>query len=265
MGRIIERDRSIIPACDIPPEVFEDLLKATGDLEGIGGYKLGFKLGLKCLAEMVRTARDNTDKPIIYDHQKGATDIPDMGPKFMDEMLEAGVNAVILFPQAGPVTEYEWILAAQKAGLGVIVGGEMTHPRFLQGDYSSGKGKDYTEIFRKLGLGRDLTGFIRPDAPKDIYELAARMVVTDFVVPGTKPASIRKYRALIEEDVGVPEPAFYSPGLVAQGGEISEGARAAGKRFHGIVGRGLYWDSEGKRYLCREEIRDNAWKLTSQL
>jgi len=174
--------------------------------------------------------------------------------KFMDAMVRAGVDAVILFPLAGPVTEYEWIIAAQERDLGVIVGGEMTHPRFLEGDFSSGKNKYYDEIFRSLGMANK-SGFIRKHAPEWMYEMAARMGVTSFVVPGNKPERIMRYRSLIER-CGVNEPTFFAPGFVEQGGKISEGAKAAGERFHAIVGRGI----TGADY-----IRKAAEELTSQL
>ena len=97
---------------------------------------------------------------------------------------------------------------------------------------------------------REITGFIRKFAPEDMYEIAARMGVTDFVVPGNKPDKIRHYKKLIES-CGISEPSFYSPGLVAQGGDISEGAKAAGERFHGIVGRGIS-EAENKRQAALE-------------
>ena len=33
---------------------------------------------------------------------------------------------------------------------------------------------------------------------------------------------------------------FYAPGFVAQGGVITETGKAAGKKWHAIVGRGVY-------------------------
>ena len=33
---------------------------------------------------------------------------------------------------------------------------------------------------------------------------------------------------------------FYSPGLIAQGGNITKSAHAAGETWHAIVGRALY-------------------------
>lgn len=256
MSKIIQRNRSVVPACDVYLYMFEEIVKQTADISGIGAYKVGvafLDIGLKAVVDI---ARKHTNKPIIYDHQKAGTDIPEATPdKFMESMVRSGINAVILFPEAGPITEYEWIKAAQERNLGVIVGGEMTHPRFLEGDLSEGKKKNYTQIFKELGINREISGFIREYAPEDMYEIAARMGVTNFVVPGNKPDKITYYKKLIES-CGIAEPAFYSPGLVAQGGEVSKGARAAGERFHAIVGRGIYQADDKKQA---------ALKLTSQL
>jgi orotidine-5'-phosphate decarboxylase len=214
MARVIERERSIVPACDVDIYTFARIVEGTGDLETIGGYKLGPALtGRPGYDAVVEVARGHTSKPLIFDPQKWATDIPDTASKLLEPVKASGIDAVILFPQSGPVTEFEWIRAAQELGLGVIVGGEMTHPGYREGDEIGGK-KDYVSIFREQ-LGMELpTGFIRRDAPDAIYEIAARMGITDFVVPGNKPTQIAHYKALIE-GAGVEDPAFYSPGLVA--------------------------------------------------
>ena len=173
----------------------------------------------------------------------------------MDSIMRSGINAIILFPQAGPITEYEWIKSAQDRNLGVIVGGEMTHPRYLDGDFKNTTKKNYTEIFKELGIDEDITGYVRNFAPEEMYGLAAKMKVTDFVVPGNKPDYIKYYKNVIEMN-GISKSILYSPGLIKQGGKISEGAKAAGKRFHGIVGRGIYE---------AENIRQAAIDLTSKL
>jgi orotidine-5'-phosphate decarboxylase len=244
--RIITRKRSVIPACDVQFDRFKKVVEATRDVPGIGGYKVGvafLDVGLKTVAD---AAKDLTDKPVIYDHQKAGTDIHESSPQaFMDAMVRAGISAVILFPQAGPITQYEWTIAAQERGLGVIIGGEMTHPRFLEGDFAEGK-KGYTQLFEGLGIEEPLTGYLRANAPAEIYRLAAKMGVTDFVVPGNKPDRIRYYVSLLQR-FGVVNPTFYSPGFIAQGGVISEGALAAGDSFHAIVGRGLVDASDIKR------------------
>ena len=173
MTRIIQSDRSVIPACDVPLEVYERIVKEIGDVEKIGGYKVGFFLGLDYgLPKVVELTRKYTDKPIIYDHQKAGTDIPDLGVKFVDICKKAGVDAVILFPQSGPETEEKWIKAAQEKDLGVIVGGLMTHPRYVRSE----------------------GGYLADGAIMEMYSNAADLGVADFVVPGNRPDDIKRIR-----------------------------------------------------------------------
>ncbi|PIN84884.1 MAG: hypothetical protein COV47_05080 [Candidatus Diapherotrites archaeon CG11_big_fil_rev_8_21_14_0_20_37_9] len=214
----IKIDKSIIIACDFDTiETLEKIVKETKNREKLGGFKLGFELGLKYgLPKCVETIRKYSNKTIIYDHQKSGTDVPFTGEKFAQVCKEAGVDYVIHFPQAGPETEKAWIKASQDAGLGVIIGGEMTHPGYLENE----------------------GGFLRDDAPRRMYEIAVEMGVTEFVVPGNKPEKIKMYREFFESK-GI-EPVLYSPGLVSQGGKISDSGEAAGKKWHAIVGRAVY-------------------------
>ena len=229
----IKMNKSIIPACDFDSiEDFENLVKETAGVEKIGAYKIGFELGLKYgLPKVVETARKHTDKPIIYDHQKAGTDVPFTGEKFAKVCKEAGIDTIILFPQAGPETEAEWIKACQKEGLGVIVGGEMTHPGYLESE----------------------GGFLRDDAPLKIYQIAIDHGVKEFVVPGNKPEKIKQYKEFFDSK-GI-TPILYSPGLVTQGGSISDSGNAAGENWHAIVGRGIYQAKNKKKAaeeLCKE-------------
>jgi orotidine-5'-phosphate decarboxylase len=228
MGKIIQKERSIIPACDVTLDVYEEIIREVADVDGIGAYKVGFFLGLKYgLPEIVEVTRKYTDKPILYDHQKAGTDIPDMGKKFMDVCKKAGVNAVILFPQSGPETEKAWIEAALEKDLGVIVGGSMTHPKYVRSE----------------------GGYLADEAIMEMYLNAADLGVTDFVVPGNRPEDIRRIRETLEQK-GI-SPTFYAPGFVAQGGEISDAARVAGNSWHAIVGRGIY-KAENKKQAALE-------------
>jgi len=212
----IKLKRSVIPACDVDSlEKLEKLVKETCKVKGVGAYKVGFSLALPFgLKAVIKIIRKHTDLPIIYDHQKAATDIPELGEKFMKAIK--GVDYVILFPMAGPVTEERWIKAARKEKINIIVGGEMTHKAYLT----------------KNG------GFIDNYAPKKIFKIAVNKGIMDFVVPGNKPYMIEEYKRFLES-FGI-KPVFYSPGLVAQGGSLTEGAKAAGENWHAIVGRGIY-------------------------
>lgn len=222
--KIIGRDRSVIPACDVETlEQFEELVKQTADVDGIGGYKIGFELGLGFgLPLVVAAARKHTDKPIIYDHQKAGTDIPDTGKNYAKVMKRSGVDTVIFFPQAGPETERAWIYHALDNGLNVIVGGRMTHPA-----YAVSEG-----------------GFITDEGALDMYKIAARAGVNNFVVPGNKPEVIKQVRDVVEAE-GI-SPVFYAPGFVAQGGKIEDATKVAGDKWHAIVGRGIYQASDKK-------------------
>ncbi|MBI4452333.1 orotidine 5'-phosphate decarboxylase, partial [Candidatus Woesearchaeota archaeon] len=212
---IIKLKKSIIPSCDVNSlEKLFKLVKATCSVKGVGAYKIGFELvipfGMKAVVKIIRKY---TKLPIIYDHQKAGTDIPEMGSKFMKAC--SLVDAVIIFPQAGPETEVAWIKAAQQAKINLIVGGEMTHQAYLE----------------------EAGGFINDNAPKRMYEIAASMGVTDFVIPGNKPEKAMEYVNLIRNKIK--NPVFYSPGLVAQGGSISDLAKKLDS-WHAIIGRAIY-------------------------
>jgi orotidine-5'-phosphate decarboxylase len=224
MRSLISLPRTIIPACDVELDKFEQLIEATADVEKIGAYKIGFSLALTYgLPKIVEIVRKYTTKPIIYDHQKAATDIPDTGSIFAKVVVDAGVNAIILFPQAGPVTLRAWFQSADKLGLHVIVGGRMTHDAYVASE----------------------GGYITDEGAERIYIDAARLGVTDFVVPGNQPEFIRHIRGVLGSTIK--EPVFYAPGFIAQKGQISEAAKAAGPRWHAIVGRAIYDNPDIRR------------------
>ena len=143
----------------------------------------------------------------------------------------------------------------------------MTHPRYLYTDVSNGKDDNYYEIFSKLGLANPngWGGFIDDLAPRRIYLLAVQMSVTNFVVPGNKPESVRSYRDLLgdyrrslKEQVD-----FYALGFIAQGGEITETGKSAGKRWHAIVGRGITQAKDIAK--TTEELTFNLDKVTTSI
>lgn len=213
--QIIKLQKSIIPSCDVGSlKKLKKIAENTCHVEGVGAYKIGLELviphGIK---KIIDSIRDITNLPIIYDHQKAGSDIPELGEKFVKACK--GVDAIIIFPHAGPETEKAWIKAAQKEEMPVIVGGEMTHKSYLSKD----------------------GGFINDNAPKKIYEVASSMGVKDFVVPGNKPDKAIEYKKIIEKNIK--NPAFYSPGLIVQGGKISELAKKL-DCWHAIIGRAIY-------------------------
>lgn len=232
MRKLIRADRSVVVAADVGMQAFIDLLRATCNVPGIGAYKIGLRLGFEHLVDAVREVRAycGPEMVVVYDHQKAGNDIPDMGVQFAKALRVAGVDAAILFPFAGPATQEAWTKACHDEGLTVLVGGVMTHPKFL---VSEG-------------------GYVNDDAPERIFRLACELGVHDFVVPGNKIHWVERLRALLEQGLGADNFTLYAPGFITQGGDVSECGRAAGSRFHAIVGSGIY----GKKTV--PEMREAA-------
>ena len=82
---LIKLKKSIIPSCDVRTlEELRKLVSETCDVKGVGAYKIGFELVIPYgMEKAVAEIRKITKLPVIYDHQKAATDIPEMGEKFV--------------------------------------------------------------------------------------------------------------------------------------------------------------------------------------
>lgn len=225
---MVDKEYRIIPALDTTD--LDVALRLVGRVAGrpsIYGFKLGFSLGLGYgLPETVRRIREWTDKPLIYDHQKAATDIPDTGKLFGDVMKAAGITEVILFPHTGPRTLEAWTSAMQERQLKVIVGAVMTHAAYL---VSEG-------------------GFIADEAAVSIYRQATNLGVSAFVVPLTKPELVARLVAEVPFTRGQE---FYSPGLGAQGGDPTQFPALA--RHYLIMGRALFAAEDPIQELARVE------------
>lgn len=238
--RIIKAKRSVVVAADVSNlNQLHNLVDRTVDIPQIGGYKLGFSLaflGLQKAVEIIQRAnsRARQDKKIIFDFQKAGNDIPETGKIFAQSMVDAGVDTVILFPFTGPVSQSAWTMACLDAGLKVIVGGIMTHAKFL---ISEG-------------------GYISDRAVFEIYGTAARMGCRHFVVPGTKIDWVRKIRDLLNDILGEEKYVLYAPGFISQGGDIGECAKIIPGEWHAIVGSAIY---------KARDIREAAIQVCSQI
>lgn len=240
--RIIPAKRSIIVAADVA--TFNDLYKlvdCTIDISSIGGYKLGFSLaflGLRKAVEIIQksNSQNRQNKKIIFDFQKAGNDVPEKGELFVQSMVDAGVNTVILFPFTGPVTQEAWTNACLDSGLNVIMGGIMTHEGFLQSE----------------------NGYIIETAPYEIYRKAIKMGIRHFVVPGSprRIAELKKIIQLLDEEAGSGNYALYAPGFISQGGDIGECAKIISGEWHAIVGSAIY---------KAQDMREAALQVCSQI
>ena len=237
MSRLITAEKSVIVAADVPDlESLEKLAAAVEGVPGISGFKLGFRLGWRGLekaAAIIKT-EFGPEAVIIYDHQKGANDIPAMGKGFAQDLSAMGIDAAILFPFTGPETQKVWTEELQDEGITVLTGGIMTHPKFL---VSEG-------------------GYIPDDVPPKIYQLACDLGVRDFVVPGNKIEWVAQIKGLLTEKLGQGGFTLYAPGFLTQKGVISECGQSAGDNWHAIVGSGIY---------KQPDMRVAAMEVTSQI
>ena len=227
----------VIVACDVESiDEFKRIVEETSSVEGIVGYKIGCLLALKYgFSQLMDTAKESTDLPVIYDHQKAGTDIPQLGEGFAQVCADGGVSGVILFPQSGPATEDAFIKALFRRDLVPIVGGEMTHPKYLSND----------------------GGFIRENAPVEMYKIAAENSVDHFVVPGNKPEVIKKYHEMLSSIVE--EPKYCLPGIGRQGGDIESAFRyLEGAAAYAIIGSAIYKQTnvgDAAEVFCREALK----------
>ncbi len=212
---LFDLTHGIIVACDVKTlDELKRIVEATSDLEGITGYKPGFMLGLKHgLPDVVDVIRDYSDMPIIYDHQKAGTDIPESGIEFAAVMKSAGIESAIIFPQAGPATEIAFITALIDAGIVPMVGGEMTHKQYLKKD----------------------GGYIDDSAPEEMYKNGAKAGAEFFIVPGNKPDSIKKYDEMLKDN----NHSFCMPGIGRQGGDIKSAFDACECNAYAIIGSSI--------------------------
>ncbi len=210
-------NHGVIVACDVKTlDELKKLVEATSSVNGIVGYKIGFILGLNYgLKNVVEAIREISNLPIIYDHQKASTDIPEMGPEFAKVMKNAGVNSAIIFPQSGPATQESFIKSMVTEGIIPMVGGEMTHQKYLTGD----------------------GGYLRDNAPEEMYQNGAKAGAEFFIVPGNKIDSIKKYSEILSK---ITKPKFCFPGIGRQGGDIEAAFKACGTSAYAIIGSSIY-------------------------
>lgn len=227
-GPLIPLERGVILAADVGDITeLRRLVEASVEFPEVVGVKVGFTLGLKYgLQTVVGAVKQISPIPVIYDHQKAGTDIPQMGQPFATICHDAGVKGLIFFPQAGPKTLEGFVTAAFRAGLTPIVGLVMTHEAYLKSE----------------------GGYIVDEAPDAIAQTAIQLGVTDFVLPGTKPDIVRRFSTSVLG--GVKSAGVMMPGIGSQGGSLRDAFRAAKphRRF-AIIGSAIYGAKEPRDAL----------------
>jgi len=227
----------IVPTLDMTSlDEIRRVVEKTRDIEGVVAYKLGLTLSLcSGLKQAARELKAMTSLPIIYDHQKAGADVPDMAGKFAEVCADAGVDALILFPLAGPQAVTAFVRAAIEHRLTPVVGGELPFA-----DYTVAGG-----------------GYVADDALEQILKKAIEAGATHFVIPGNTAEKVRQHGGWLAN--AVEDPALFIPGIGALGGTIRECFSAAqGCRAYAVIGRAIYGagdPAEAARCLAGEALR----------
>ena len=208
----------IICATDLDDlETIARLVEAIDPVPHLVGYKFGSLLALRFgLSSIVKVFRGLTSKWLIYDHQKAGLDIPSMAPEFAAVCRDAGMDALILFPVAGPGSVEAFVAATLQAGLLPIVGGALPLPDYL---VSGG-------------------GFVAEDALPRILDRAYALGARDFIIPATDPLAIKVQAAKF---AGGGDCRLFMPGIGPLGGDIARAFEAARPLdSFAIIGRAIY-------------------------
>ncbi len=224
------RDTGVIISADVTSlEALVAIIALAGTSAKVVAIKVGFTLVLRFgLRRVVKEIKTRSSLPVIYDHQKGGTDIPEMGLPFASACGDSGVDGVIFFPQSGPRTLEAFVRTAIQEGLLPIVGLVMTHSGYL---VSEG-------------------GYIADSAADDIYRIATNLGVSTFVLPGTKPELVRTFAAKLAQDV--PDATIMMPGIGSQGGDVSTSFEAARPvRHFAIIGSSIYAATDPRQALTK--------------
>lgn len=220
----------IIPSLDVDMNEAIRIVEEVDELDCVHAYKIGALLveayGLPNVVVMLANV---TGKPLVYDKQKFGTDIPPMCKRFLENYNKWGVNYTIVFPQAGIETLKTIAETAKGIGADIIVGGLMTHKGF-----TSEEG-----------------GYIPHELAMKTYEDAAKLGVTDYVVPGNKPEEVCKIRKKIEKGLDPDKHdklRYWAPGFVTQGGTLEDARDVFGNsEWKAIIGSGIYGKPAGER------------------
>jgi len=227
----------IVVALDMEDlDQMRQVVERTTSIDGIVGYKVGLTATLRLgLAGAAGILRPVTDLPLIYDHQKAGPDVPDMAAKFAATCRAAKVDALILFPVAGPRAVTEFSGSAYANRLLPIVGGDLPFP-----DYNASGG-----------------GYVIDDALDKIFRKAIEVGVDHFVIPGNTPAKVRHHAAWLVREIE--RPSLFIPGIGALGGSIADTfAAAPGCDLYAVVGRAIYGaadPAEAARRLVGEALK----------
>lgn len=157
----------------------ESVLGRIKDHGHLGGIKVGMSLVDRYgLSRVVTTVRNLApDLPVIWDRQSAGTGGPSLGGEFADIAKEAGVDAVVVIPLAGPIALVEWIHSCTERGIPVIAGSTVLYNEFTQsqGGYVSDEALT-TTVADAYSLG--VCDFVCSSDPEEVVRCLGRLEMT---------------------------------------------------------------------------------------
>jgi orotidine-5'-phosphate decarboxylase len=157
----------------------QDLESVLGRIKGhayLGGIKIGMSLvdryGLSRVVMAVRNLAP--DLPVIWDRQSAGTGGPSLGGEFADIAKEAGVDAVVVIPLAGPVALVDWIYPCIENSIPAIAGSTVLYNSFTQsqGGYVSDEALT-TTVADAYSLG--VCDFVCSSDPEEVVRCLGRL------------------------------------------------------------------------------------------
>lgn len=119
------REEKVIISCDVVDDVsLVKVLKNTRAKKEIVGYCVNPMLALSFgLPHIINLLRQHIyeNHIVIYDHQSGATDLPNNADRFASVLRDSGIQGAVCFPLAGPDTAKAWIDALRLKELKVFL------------------------------------------------------------------------------------------------------------------------------------------------
>lgn len=234
---MFKKRHGIILSCDVTSLIeVEKLALLSTEFSEVVGFKVGFDLGLRYgLKKVTNFLKQINPLPVIYDHQKAGTDIPQMGGPFALCCKDSEVDGVIILAQSGPNTLEAFVTSIIAHGMVPIVGGIMSHPGYLASD----------------------GGYISDEAPTAIYKKAVELGVANFIMPGNKPEITKHFvTSVLQQNSN--QKNIIMPGIGQQGGDIKSSFEAASfYPAYAIIGSAIYNAPDSKQALSSfaEQVR----------
>jgi orotidine-5'-phosphate decarboxylase len=130
--------------------IIENILAVTKELDYVAGYRIGARLAIKNgLKDAVSLIKKHTSKPLLYDHQKFGSEVPEISSSdILDDVRDCGVDGIVILPLAGMRALDSIINKCNKIELLPVVCGDLSY----YGYFNSEGGYIESNIQQKIYL-----------------------------------------------------------------------------------------------------------------